>query len=371
MLTHPRSPIAVCLRLGPGSSLLPVAYRDPAVPTGLNAIPTHNKPGDPAWGGNPRDQAARPPWTRHSRPVLPSLAVIWCGRASSPSQAGRGVHAKTTEWGCETRGGVLILSAADAFADVLGCPLCHGPLPQVEDGSLSCAACGTRYPVTDGLADLVPPEPGQAETPNIRIMESRLLARVYERAWRPVLTRLLTGMSHDAERAWSLDWLDPAPDATVLDLACGPGNTTRTIAAAVPAGRVLGIDFSTAMLREALADVRAARATVGYVRGDAHRLPLQPGSVDAANCAGAFYLFSDPPRVLAGIAAALGPGGHFTLMASQQPRVDGAAMAALARPLGLRVYAHGEMERLLVDAGFDILDRQLAGFMLLLATRRR
>ncbi|HLM96981.1 MAG TPA: methyltransferase domain-containing protein [Acidimicrobiales bacterium] len=263
------------------------------------------------------------------------------------------------------------MSEADAFADVLGCPLCHGPLTPAEDGTLTCSACGARYPVMDGLADLVPPEPGQAETTNVRVMESGLFARVYERGWRPVLTRLLTGMSHDAERAWSLDRLAPAPDATVLDLACGPGNTTRTIADAVPAGRVLGIDFSTAMLREALAAARVAGTTVAYVRGDAHFLPLQPGSVDAANCAGAFYLFCDPPRVLAGIATALRPGGHFTLMASQQPRLGGAATAALMRPSGLRVYARGEMERLLDDAGFDVLDRRPAGFMLLLAARRR
>jgi len=263
------------------------------------------------------------------------------------------------------------LSVATAFADVLGCPVCHGRLRAAEHGSLPCAACGARYPVTDGLADLVPLDSGQVETPNIRIMESRVLARVYERAWRPVLTRLLTGMSHDAERAWSLDRLDPAPDATVLDLACGPGNTTRSIATAVPAGRVLGIDFSTAMLREALASARDAGATVGYVRGDAHFLPLQPGSVDAANCAGAFYLFSDPPRVLAGVAAALRPGGRFTLMASQQPRLGGATTAALMRPSGLRIYARGEMEGLLDGAGFDVLDRRPAGFMLLLAARRR
>jgi ubiquinone/menaquinone biosynthesis C-methylase UbiE len=125
------------------------------------------------------------------------------------------------------------------------------------------------------------------------------------------------------------------------------------------------------MLREALAAAPAVGATVCYVRGDAHRLPLQSASVDAANCAGAFYMFSDPPRVLAGIAAALRAGGHFTLMASQQPRVGGAATAALMRPSGLRVYSHGEMERLLDDAGFDVLDRRLAGFMLLLAARRR
>ena len=261
--------------------------------------------------------------------------------------------------------------AATAFADVLGCPMCHGPLFSAEDGTLACAACGALYPVTDGLADLVPPEPAQAESPNVRIMESSLLARVYERAWRPVLTRLLTGMSHDAERAWSLDRLAPAADATVLDLACGPGNTTRTVAAAVPAGLVLGIDFSTAMLREALAAASTGRATVGYARGDAHRLPLQPDSVDAANCAGAFYLFSDPPRVLAGIAAALRVGGRFTLMASQQPRVGGAVAAKLVRPGGLRIYARDEMEGLLDDAGFDVLDRRIAGFMLLLAARRR
>ncbi|HZM58003.1 MAG TPA: methyltransferase domain-containing protein [Acidimicrobiales bacterium] len=154
----------------------------------------------------------------------------------------------TTEWRCEIRGRALTLSAAAAFGDVVGCPLCHGPLSPAERGAFACAPCGALYPATDGLADLVPPEPGQAETPNMRIMESGLLARVYERAWRPVLTLLLTGMSHDAERAWSLDRLAPAPGATVLDLACGPGNTTRTIAAAVPAGRVLGIDFSMAML---------------------------------------------------------------------------------------------------------------------------
>ena len=205
----------------------------------------------------------------------------------------------------------------------------------------------------------------------MRIMESGLLARVYERAWRPVLTQLLTGMSHGAERAWSLDRLAPALDATVLDLACGPGNTTRTIAAAVPAGRVLGIDFSTAMLRQALAADPTAGASIGYVRGDAHRLPLQPASIDAANCAGAFYLFSDPPRVLAGIAAALRPGGRLTLMASQQPRLCGAATAALVRPGGLRVYARGEMEQLLDNAGFDLIDRRFAGLMLLLASRRR
>ena len=281
------------------------------------------------------------------------------------------MHARTTEWQCETQGWVLTLFATAVFADVLGCPLCHNPLPPAEVGTLACTACGARYPVTVGLADLVPPEPGQAETPNMRIMESGLLARVYERAWRPILTRLLTGMSHEAERAWSLDRLAPAPGATVLDLACGPGNTTRTIAAAVPAGRVLGIDFSTAMLSEALAAAPAGGATVGYVRGDAHRLPLQPASLDAVNCAGAFYLFSDPPRVLAGIAAALRPDGRFTLMTSQQPRLGGATTAALMRPGGLRVYARGEMERLLDEAGFDVLDRRPAGFMLLLAARRR
>ncbi len=40
--------------------------------------------------------------------------------------------------------------------DILRCPLCHGELTEDEESSeLVCRECGRRYPVTDGIPDMV------------------------------------------------------------------------------------------------------------------------------------------------------------------------------------------------------------------------
>lgn len=53
-----------------------------------------------------------------------------------------------------------------SLMDVLACPLCKGALDlavereeagEVLEGALSCAACGERYPVEDGIPNLLPP----------------------------------------------------------------------------------------------------------------------------------------------------------------------------------------------------------------------
>ena len=53
-----------------------------------------------------------------------------------------------------------------ALMEILACPLCKGSLElavereegdEVVDGVLSCASCEERYPVTDGIPNLLPP----------------------------------------------------------------------------------------------------------------------------------------------------------------------------------------------------------------------
>lgn len=202
-------------------------------------------------------------------------------------------------------------------------------------------------------------------------MQFRPLTRVYERMWRPVLTYLLTGISHDEEVAWSLDRLSPAPDDTILDLACGPGNTTRAIGEIVPKGRVLGIDVSAPMLAQARRMHWDGAAEIAYVRADAHSLPLLAESMTGANCAGALYMFSDPSAVLAGIARVLVRDGRLTVMASRRPAIMPPATDVVTRPAGLRLFGRDEMSSMLDGAGFDEIAENEAGFMTLIAARRR
>ncbi len=51
--------------------------------------------------------------------------------------------------------------------EILRCPVCRGELsltvrsksgPEIETGSLSCAACHVDYPIVEGIPDLLPPD---------------------------------------------------------------------------------------------------------------------------------------------------------------------------------------------------------------------
>jgi SAM-dependent methyltransferase len=93
----------------------------------------------------------------------------------------------------------------------------------------------------------------------------------------------------------------------VLDLGCGAGLDAIVAAhKAGPAGRVLGIDFSEAMLARAAQSGRQSHGgNLVFVQADAERLPLREASVDAAIVNGIFNLnpwrdsiFSELARVL-------------------------------------------------------------------------
>ena len=69
----------------------------------------------------------------------------------------------------------------------------------------------------------------------------------------------------------------------ILDLCTGTGDLAIAAVRAQPAARVVGVDFSGAILRVGEGKLKAARldARVAMVQGDAARLPIANGSVDA------------------------------------------------------------------------------------------
>ena len=78
-------------------------------------------------------------------------------------------------------------------------------------------------------------------------------------------------------------------EAHVLDLGCGAG-LDSLILAGRKAGRVVGIDFSEAMLVRARQASAAYGVNVTFCLGDAERLPVDEASIDVAFVNGIFNL---------------------------------------------------------------------------------
>ncbi|HET8535760.1 MAG TPA: methyltransferase domain-containing protein [Solirubrobacteraceae bacterium] len=109
---------------------------------------------------------------------------------------------------------------------------------------------------------------------------------------------------------WQLGRIDPG--ATVLDLGCGAG-TDLLVAAqmAGPAGRVIGIDMTRAMLDRA----RESAAEMGLAHVELHEsliesLPLEDASVDVVISNGVIDLVPDKDAVFDEIDRVLRPGGR-------------------------------------------------------------
>jgi SAM-dependent methyltransferase len=107
-----------------------------------------------------------------------------------------------------------------------------------------------------------------------------------------------------------------ASDAAVLDIGCGTGRSTRSIAKLAADGSLLGVDLSARMLE--LARERAAAAGVTNARfeqADAQVHPFEAGAFDLAVSSFGCMFFADPVAAYRNIADALRPDGRLALLA--------------------------------------------------------
>lgn len=202
-----------------------------------------------------------------------------------------------------------------------------------------------------------------------RAMHNPLLPYVYERVWRPVgFTLAAAGRSTEAEQRRVDEFLAADLDAHVLDVACGPGNTTRRILATLgPNGRVTGLDAAATMLDRARADTADPRAD--YVLGDAARMPFDDASFDAVTCLGALYLVEDAEAVMDELVRVVRPGGRVCVLTSvhRGPDAFQAFADAVMRPAGMRVFGAHEVTGALARRGLVDLRRDVSGFLQLVA----
>jgi ubiquinone/menaquinone biosynthesis C-methylase UbiE len=153
---------------------------------------------------------------------------------------------------------------------------------------------------------------------------------------------------------------------TVLDVACGPGNFTRSFGRTIGEdGLAVGIDASPTMLARGARDAERERAAnVVLMRGDATALPFRDGSFDAACCFAALHLFADPFAALADMARVLAPNGRIAVMTSVRRQVTLPPLKPLIeRASGMRVFEHDEIVGRLQELGFTDVHQRVSGLV--------
>jgi demethylmenaquinone methyltransferase / 2-methoxy-6-polyprenyl-1,4-benzoquinol methylase len=121
---------------------------------------------------------------------------------------------------------------------------------------------------------------------------------------------------------WDLDRFRPeGPVTRILDLGCGTGELTRLAARHFPGARVVGLDFTGAMLSVARRRTGPATASprISYGRGTAMRLPFEDATFDLAMSAFLARNLVDLEAALREMRRVLRPGGALLVLDITEP----------------------------------------------------
>jgi demethylmenaquinone methyltransferase / 2-methoxy-6-polyprenyl-1,4-benzoquinol methylase len=175
-------------------------------------------------------------------------------------------------------------------------------------------------PVATAAGDRSPrPDPSAPEFErDVRRMFSHIAER-YE--WFDHVASLGNDLFWRPRALWDLDRFRPdAPIRRVLDIGCGTGELTRQLAHRFPASTVVGVDFTGAMLREAVRRGSGpGRAPAGYGRGTAMRLPFADGTFDLVTNAFLVRNLINLPAAFAEMRRVLRPGGALLALEITEP----------------------------------------------------
>jgi len=148
--------------------------------------------------------------------------------------------------------------------------------------------------------------------------------------------------------------LDLAQPCTILDIGFGQG---RTAAVLVRTGhRVLGVDSSPTMVKQATARNRAAcrDGSAKLKHGDGITIPFPDNSADAAITAHTIYFMPDPAATIADIARVLRPGGTLAIAC----RTNDDETPAWLDPHVYRIRTADEITAMLHAAGFEDIEHE-------------
>ncbi|HFE47204.1 MAG TPA: class I SAM-dependent methyltransferase [Nannocystis exedens] len=266
------------------------------------------------------------------------------------------------------------------LARELVCPECLQGL-SLSGQELRCTTCDRlaarrHHGILDFIGERV--DLGHSRGLGPQMMHSRLLARVYQRYWRPAFIAFAGGEFHDLEEEFGFidRALRPRSDGlggTVVDLSCGPGHAALHLHARGLFSRVIGLDWSQPMLQQLGDELRSREIhDLPLVRADVARLPFASGSIDALHAGAALHLWPDPAAAAAEIGRVLRPGAGFIASTfAHQKNPISRSLEALVGLAHARVFYQEELLGLFHAHGIDDLQVYRRGSLILFWGRRR
>lgn len=237
------------------------------------------------------------------------------------------------------------------------CVQCRQPWTSRAGGLSLCAGCGAPARVDAVAIDFVP-EKARPPSLGARVMQSRPLARVYERLWRPLLFGLSTGFGAPGAKREAREVLRLLQGCRGpwLDLSCGSGWLLREIRTEYPSSAVVGLDRSRAMLERA----RLAAPEALLICADAADLPFEDATFGAIANLAALDLYPDPARAVAEAARVLAPGGRWVCSTFvRQTGAPASSPSSMSSVSGVRTPAIEEVAEWVRCAGLDRCERRL------------
>ncbi len=235
---------------------------------------------------------------------------------------------------------------------------CYAVDGAILRGWLRCAVCGVRYPIHDGILDLLgrltlPDSPAQLTN------HMSLTAWGYERIWRAHALTLLAGEPLGYRRELPLIAGLAAPDrgGLFIDVACSNGLYARVIerARGGAVGQTIGVDHSLPMLRQARAFALGRGLRISYVRAKAQALPVLAGCAAGMMMGGSLNEIGDADTALAELRRTLAPGGRCVMMGLVQARSGrGRALQGALGAGGVVFWPLAELNRRLTAAGLRL-----------------
>jgi SAM-dependent methyltransferase len=149
------------------------------------------------------------------------------------------------------------------------------------------------------------------------------------------------------------------PDARILDVGCGSGWATRSLADRAASGHVTGIDISDEMVRLAR-EASSGYANVSFEIASAEKLPFPDDEFTHAFSMESLYYYSNVAQALEEINRVLRPGGLFVAVVDLYWENEPTHQWIDGLKVPVKLLSIEEYRGLFLDAGFvNIRDQRI------------